>query len=151
MGGVARVVILLSCFAICAVQGIVLAGREQVHKVVVDGPSARPMSPPVALGAPGLALASASGGGFLMERMTHDDIARGVWALAEEPAESEIGLSPAQVSGLQGHARDGLRLRVEMESLRAHAAVHRNKRLVLMAEVARLLGPQRVGALEGRR
>ena len=144
---VARVMIVVGCLVICVVQGLVLSGRDRVHTVVLDGPPARPKQQSVALGAPGQALHATADGGFLMLRMTHDDIARGVWALAEEPAESEIGLSPAQLSGLQGHAEDGHRLRAQMESLRAHAVVHRSARMLLMAEVARLLGPRRMEAL----
>ena len=148
MDGAVRVVILMLSLSLCVLQRHVLTGRERVRTVVVDGPSGRPDLPAVPLGAAGEVVASSPGGVALLERMTHDDIARGVWALADESAESEIGLSQAQASGLQQCAKDGQRLRVELESLRSHAATHRMQRLIIMGEVARLLGPDRIAALE---
>ena len=144
-----RLVLLLLAFALCSVEAVLLWARAYPDVVALTASSARPAPRWDPLGAAGQVIADSEGGVVFMERMTHDDLARGVAALLEEPIDGEVPLTDSQVEGLIGFAQEGVALRARLEVDRGRAEVLRAAVLEANASAVVLLGPHRIQGMLG--
>ena len=142
-----RGALILMLLGICGLEGLIRVSRDARATLILDGPPALAELSPLPMDDAAQQVLSSPEGAEVLTHLTHDDIARGIWALSQLSEAHPLALSPAQRSALQGPLKAGAHLRLNLETQRDEARRSRRQMVQAYHRVYRGLDMDTVAAI----